>query len=170
MFWNFSQNCRIFFGTKFRGRLLDNRIAFPICNIEKYLYEETYKYIIKEQKQGIRINEWTAAKAGEIRNLQKKKKTCQKVLTRAAGCGIILERQALRQKNDFSRKPSKRTNRRQERPVCSEKLCDIQVQKVRQLLKNKAWQKTTSVVKWTGRQPQGWGAQDLENWTISKNL
>ena len=35
---------------------------------------------------------------------------------------------------------------------------DVQVQKVQKLLKNKAWQKTTSVVQWTGRQPQGWGA------------
>ena len=51
-------------------------------------------------------------------------KSCQKVLTGGAGCGIILERQALRQKNDFSTKPLKRTNERQERPVSAEELQD----------------------------------------------
>ena len=51
-------------------------------------------------------------------------KSCQKVLTGRTGCGIILERQALRQKNDFSTKPLKRTNERQERPVSAEKLQD----------------------------------------------
>ena len=42
-------------------------------------------------------------------------KSCQKVLTGRTGCGIILERQALSEKNDFwkfSTKPLKRTNRR----------------------------------------------------------
>ena len=51
-------------------------------------------------------------------------KSCQKVLTGWTGCGIILERQALRQKNDFSTKPLKRTNERQERSVSAEKLQD----------------------------------------------
>ena len=50
-----------------------------------------------------------------LRNIEKTQKRCKKVLTEGWGCGIILERQTLRQKNDFSklsRKPLKRTNRR----------------------------------------------------------
>ena len=57
--------------------------------------------------------------AVHAKNLEK---SCQKVLTGRTGCGIILERQALRQKNDFSTKPLKRTNERSNVPVCSEKL------------------------------------------------
>ena len=72
---------------------------------------------------------------------KKDEKIRQKVLTRRRGCGIILERQALRQKNDFrslSRKPLKRTNRRRKTPVDTEMLEAVQVQKVQKLLKNKA--------------------------------
>ena len=72
---------------------------------------------------------------------KKDEKICQKVLTGSGRCGIILERQALRQKNDFrslSRKPLKRTNGRGKTPVDTEMFEALQVQKVQKLLKNKA--------------------------------
>ena len=97
------------------------------------------------------------------KNLEKR---CQKVLTRGRGCGIILERQALRQKNDFrslSRKPLKRTNRRRKTPVDTEMLEAIQVQKVQKLLKIRLDKKP---LRWYNKQVVSRKAealQDLEN-------
>ena len=71
---------------------------------------------------GKAVRLWLRESSPSAKNLEK---TCQKVLTTAPGSGIILERQALRQKNDFwslSRKPLKRTNERSNVPVSTEKL------------------------------------------------
>ena len=139
----------------------------------------------------------------KFQRTKKVQKVWKKHLQSAGEYGIILERQALRQKNDFqslSTKPLKRTNRRSKASGCVATntpvgcLSDraVSVRKWRghtptsprlvlrcwerskfrkvQKLRKKTWQKTTSVVKWTGRQPKGWSAQDLENWTISKEL
>ena len=132
-FWSFSQNSWIIFRIKSEPRPLDNAHPFPRCNIAKYYTAKAYNTLYKQKEKAF-VPSCTKAAAAHIPHGQMpfpvvRKKEWKKVVKKCwqggGGCGIILERQALRQKNDFrspSRKPLKRTNRRWKVPVCSEKL------------------------------------------------
>ena len=157
-FWSFSQNSWIIFRIKSEPRPLDNAHPFPRCNIAKYYTAKAYNTLYKQKEKAF-VPSCTKAAAAHIPHGQMpfpvvRKKEWKKVVKKCwqEGGGMVLYLSAKRWGKRMTSKASAGSPWKE--PIDAEKFRFVlrnflagQVQKVQKLLKNKAWQKTTSVVK-----------------------